>query len=332
MPALFLPRPRTGPQLPDLPHLTGTRGRIRKARPCERTGWRRSCSRWRLACHLASPRSHDPLAPVRMGMPASMFRDVNAVVFAGLARPFYRLVEMQTGLKSELLLIPTPDEMREQLISGKLQLGVFHGFEFAWMKQKSPTLEASSSRPRSTDRCRPSWSSTRIRRPRRWPTFEERSSPCRLGRREYVRLFIARECQALGKSPDAFFDHVTKPLMPDTSMHEVVDATKGVQAAIVDGGMFQSYASSYSGRAKRLRVLLSSENFPESVVAYVPGKVEEDILRRFRQGMTTAHATPLGRQLLALWSMAGFQPIPLDYPQQLAECLKNYPPAAEVVK
>jgi ABC-type phosphate/phosphonate transport system substrate-binding protein len=135
----------------------------------------------------------------------------------------------------------------------------------------------------------------------------------------------------LGNSPDAFFAQVTKPLTPDTSLHEVVDA-KGAEAAIVDGGMLQSYATSYSGRAKRLRVLLSSDNFPESVVAYAPGKVDEDIVRRFRQGMSTAHATPLGRQLLSLWSMAGFQAIPLNYAKQLADCLKAYPPPSEAAK
>src|SRR5438067_12597284 len=84
----------------------------------------------------------EPSAPVRMGMPATMFRDVKPIVFAALARPFYSLVETQTGLKSELLLVHTPDEMREQLNAGKLQLGVFHGFEFAWMRQKTPTLQA----------------------------------------------------------------------------------------------------------------------------------------------------------------------------------------------
>ncbi len=258
-----------------------------------------------------------------------MFRDVNPVIFAGLARPFYALVEMQTGLKSDLVLIQTPDEMREQLVTGKLQLGVFHGFEFAWMKQKSPTLQALMvAAPQH--------------RPLRALVVVSQDSPAKtladlqgkpvampMGTREYVRLFLNRQCQALGKSPDAFFAQVTKPLTPDSSLHEVVDA-KGVQAAIVDGGMFQSYATSYSGRAKKLRILVSSENFPEGVVAYAPGSVDEDTIRRFRQGMSTAHATPLGRQLLSLWSMAGFQEIPLDYPQQLADCLKAYPPADAV--
>jgi ABC-type phosphate/phosphonate transport system substrate-binding protein len=285
-----------------------------------------------LATSAAPASGHEPApVPVRMGMPASMFRDVNPVVFAGLARPFYTLVEMQTGLKSELLLIQTPDEMREQLDAGKLQLGVFHGFEFAWMKQKSPTLQALMvAAPQH--------------RPLQALVVVNQDSPARtiadlkgktvalpVGTREYVRLYLTRQCQALGNSPDAFFAQVTKPVNSDTSLHDVVD-DKGVQAAIVDGGMFQNFTASYSGRAKRLRVLVSSDNFPESVVVYSPGKVDEDTIRRFRQGMSTAHATPLGRNLLALWSMAGFQPIPPNYQQQLTDCLKTFPPPADSVK
>jgi ABC-type phosphate/phosphonate transport system substrate-binding protein len=270
----------------------------------------------------------EPAVPVRIGMPASMFRDVKPIVFAALARPFYSLVEAQTGLKSELLLIQTPDEMREQLDAGKLQFGVFHGFEFAWMKQKCPTLEALMvAAPQH--------------RPLKALVVVNADSPARSladlkgkavalpqGTREYVRLFLTRTCQAAGQSPDAYFAQVTTPVNSDTALHDVVDG-KGVQAAVVDGGMLQTYTASYCGRAKRLRVLVASENFPESVVVIRPGLINEDTVRRFRQGMSTAHLTPLGRQLLALWAMAGFQSLPPNYQQQLAECAKAYPPPAE---
>jgi ABC-type phosphate/phosphonate transport system substrate-binding protein len=285
-----------------------------------------------LAMLVTQAPAHEPApAPVRMGMPASMFRDVNPVLFAGLAQPFYALVERQTGLKSELLLIQTPDEMRDQLDSGKLDLGVFHGFEFAWMKQKSPTLQALMV---AAPQHRPLKALLVVNQNCPAKTLSDlrgKAVAMPVGTREYVRLFLARQCQALGNSPDAFFSQVTKPLTPDTSLHEVVDE-KGVQAAIVDGGMLQSYTANYSGRAKRLKVLVSSDSFPESVVAYSPGKVDPDIILRFRQGMSTAHQTALGQRLLSLWSMAGFQPIPPNYDEQLAECLKAYPPPADAVK
>jgi ABC-type phosphate/phosphonate transport system substrate-binding protein len=261
---------------------------------------------------------------VRIGMPATMFRDVKPAVFAALARPFHSLVETQTGLKCDLILVQTPDEMREQLESGKLQFGVFNGFEFAWMRQKSSNLQALMIAPPQ-------------HRPLKALVVVNQDSPVKSladlkgktvalpqGTREYARLFLTRQCQALGQSPDAYFGQVTTPVMPDTAMHEVVDAK--VQAAIVDGSMFQSYTDRFSGRAKRLRVLTASESFPESVVVYRRNLLDEDTVRRFHEGMSTAHTTVMGRQLLSLWSMAGFQPIPADYENHLAESLKNFPP------
>src|SRR5262249_16635906 len=88
-----------------------------------------------------APATEPPAAPVKIGMMSSMFRDAPPGVFQALATPFYSLVQSQTGLKSELVLVPTPDEMRTQLATGQIQFGVFHGFEFGWMQQKSPGLE-----------------------------------------------------------------------------------------------------------------------------------------------------------------------------------------------
>ena len=274
------------------------------------------------------PAGDPPLAPVKIAMPASMFRDVKPALFAALAQPFYSLVESQTGLKSELTLIQTPEEMRDQLESGKIQFGVFHGFEFAWIQQTSSSLQplmiaAPQHRPLqgvvvvSQDcnaKCLADLKGKTVAMPQ--------------GSREYTRLFLGRRCRQMGHSPDAFFAQVTSPVNSDTALHEVVTA-KGTAAAIVDGGMWESYVERYPGRARRLKVLVSSETFPESVVAYRAGKVDDETLRRFRQGMSTANNTPMGRNLMSLLSMAGFQPIPPNYQQQLTESIKNYPPPAD---
>jgi ABC-type phosphate/phosphonate transport system substrate-binding protein len=284
-----------------------------------------------LVAVIAPTRAAAPATPVRVGMPASMFRDVKPAVFTALSKPFYTLVETQTGLKCDLALIQTADEMREQLEAGKLQFGVFHGFEFGWMKQKSPSLQALMIAP---PQYRPLRGLVVVSQDSEAVTLADlkgKTVALPQGTREYVRLYLTRQCQSAGHSPDAFFSQVTTPVNSDTALHEVVDG-KGVQAAIVDGGMLQGYKERFSGRAKRLRVMLSSENFPEAVVVIRPGLIDEDTVRRFRQGMSTAHATPLGRQLLALYSMAGFQPLPPNYEQQLTEIGKAYPPLAEQPK
>ena len=55
-------------------------------------------------------------------------------------------------------------------------------------------------------------------------------------------------------------------------------------------------------------------------------------MRRFRDGMGHANSTALGRQLLALWTMTGFEPIPPGYQQRLDNIVRAYPPPDAVAK
>ena len=73
-------------------------------------------------------------APVRIGLLFSMFRNVKPSMVNAMSKPFYSLFESQTGLKTEFLIVPLADELRTQLVTGRVPFGVFHRFEFAWMK------------------------------------------------------------------------------------------------------------------------------------------------------------------------------------------------------
>ena len=62
------------------------------------------------------------------------------------------------------------------------------------------------------------------------------------------------------------------------------------------------------------------------MVAYRPGAIDADTIRRFREGMSTANQNALGRQLMTLWKLTAFEPIPADYEQTLTDIVKAYPP------
>ena len=203
--------------------------------------------------------------PIRIGMPAAMFREIKPAMFAALSKPFYSLVEAQTGMKSELVLIPSPDDMRQQLNTGQLQFGVFHGFEFAWMKQKDPTLK-----PHHDRRAGPPPAQGLRRRSREQPGEgnerpQGQTPGLAHGTREHARIFVDRRCQNEGAPPSKFFDAITDPNNAETALHEVYD--NKVQAAIVDGAALQCFAERYPARAKKLRTVAESQPFPLSVVA-----------------------------------------------------------------
>jgi ABC-type phosphate/phosphonate transport system substrate-binding protein len=99
-----------------------------------------------------------------------------------------------------------------------------------------------------------------------------------------------------------------------------------VQVTPVDTVDLENFKKRYPKTAARLRVLKESEKMPCVVVAYHPGKVDDETLKKVRTGMIGAKSTQRGRDLLELCRLTAFEAVPADHDQQLAETLKTYPP------
>jgi hypothetical protein len=59
------------------------------------------------------------------------------------------------------------------------------------------------------------------------------------------------------------------------------------------------------------------------------GQVEQDdclLLARFRDGMMNANRTALGRHVMTLWKLTGFEQVPADYDQTLTEIVVSPAP------
>src|SRR5207302_707113 len=101
---------------------------------------------------------------------------------------------------------------------------------------------------------------------------------------------------------------ITMPSTIEDALDDVVDDE--AQATIVDGVCLDAYKRRKPGRCEKLKTLMLSEIFPSGVVAYHPGALDEATIQRFREGMLNAHKEPLGRQLLTMWKLTGFEPVP----------------------
>jgi ABC-type phosphate/phosphonate transport system substrate-binding protein len=269
-----------------------------------------------------------PRSPVRIGILAGMFKNMNPALRKALAQSFQSLVESQTGLKSEALVVPTADELRTQMEAGRIHFGIFHGFEFAWAKQRTPPLKplmiaASRHGPIRSFLVVHCGSTATDLAGLRGKTLALPTSS-----REHSRLFLERSCKALGGSPETFFGRITGPKTAEDALHDLAD-NREVEATVADASAMQGFSERYPGRAKRIKVIATSEEFPPTTVAYRERMVDADVINRFREGMSHAHTTPLGRQLLSLWQLTGFEPIPADYPKVLSDIAKAYPPPRE---
>jgi ABC-type phosphate/phosphonate transport system substrate-binding protein len=268
---------------------------------------------------------------IRVGMLATMFKEVKPAMFQAMAKPFYSLVEEQTGLRGELVLVPTPDEMREQMDAGKIQFGVFHGFEFAWMKQKQPALQPLMLAAPQFRPLRAMLVVNTVSDATGFADLKGKTLAMPTNSREYSQLYLNRSCEALGSPAPAFFAKINTPKNAEEALHDVAD-NETVQAAVVDGLAIQGYAERYPGRAKQIKVVATSEIFPPSVVAYREGSVNVAMIQRFRDGMAKANMAPLGRQLFSLWLLSGFEPIPADFHKSMTDIMRVYPPPNAIAK
>jgi ABC-type phosphate/phosphonate transport system substrate-binding protein len=261
---------------------------------------------------------------VRIGFPATLFRDIPRNTIESLMPTYTQLIQNQTGLRGQPVLLNGAVEVTQQLADNKIQLGVFHGFEFAWAKQKhedlKPLVMAVYQQPKLTAQV----IVAKDNPARNLEDLKGQAMAVPRGTREHCRLFLNRTCRRIGHRQEKFFGSLTSPPTVAAALDDV--AAGRSTAVVVDGSAWESYKWVNPGRAARLRPLVQSEAFPSGVIAYKNGILPASELKRYEDGLTSAHQRPDGMQLMLLWRMSRFEPVPADYDQMLANIAKAYPP------
>lgn len=260
---------------------------------------------------------------VKIGIVNSLFKDTPPALMGVLSRPLKALMEAQTGVSGDLQLAGDAFDLASKLKKNELQLGVFHGFEFAWAQQQYPELK-------------PLVISVAHHRLLHAHLVVKKDSPASSAgdlkgqtialpavSRAHLHLYLERRCPAPGSDPKKFFARIARPGDPEDALDDVVDGV--VQGAIVERLALDRYQQNKPARAEKLRVLNQSETFPASVIAYYPGSLEETILKRFREGLVTADRSERSRELLKMCRITGFEEVPADYEQLLLEIARAYP-------
>ncbi|HVS36730.1 MAG TPA: PhnD/SsuA/transferrin family substrate-binding protein [Gemmataceae bacterium] len=261
---------------------------------------------------------------VRIGLVQTLFRDVPDFLIPIGLRPMKVLMESQTGISGDLIPAGDPDHLARELKDNDMQLGVFHGVEFAWIHQKYPTLQplviAVNEHPyvrallvvRADCAC--------------GAAVGLQGKVMALPRmsREHCRLFLQCRCCGADRAPDKFFSRVSTPGNPEDALDDVVD--DNAQGAVVDEIAFNIYCKDKPGRGARLKVLQQSESFPCAVIAYQPGGLTQKQVDAFRDGLLKAHDNPEAKPLLQANHITGFEAVPAGYEKELGDILKAYPP------
>jgi ABC-type phosphate/phosphonate transport system substrate-binding protein len=262
---------------------------------------------------------------VRIGMIGSLFRDLPEATVMAMMQPFGALMRAQTGVSGELVPAGDAENLGKQLTENKVQLGVFHGIEFAWARLKYPELRPlciavnQDSYLHALLIVRADSPATRI------SDLRDKSLALPQQTREHCYLYVHRYCRECDKDPERFFSKIATPPNAEEALDDVVDGV--VHAVVIDSVSLECYKRRKPGRFVKLKIAQSSEPFPAAVVAYRPGIIDEATLKRFRDGMVGANRSIMGKQMLTLWKLTGFQDIPEDYEKILTDIAKTYPPA-----
>jgi ABC-type phosphate/phosphonate transport system substrate-binding protein len=237
--------------------------------------------------------------------------------------PFSALVYQHTGINGQIHIGGDAFQLASQVDKGKMDLGLFQGFEFAWVQMKFPKLKplmiAEDHQPyvsvllvTRSDSDITGFHDLRGKRV---------SLPMQSGGHCY--LYLDCQCDKESCAPEKFFAKVVKHDSFEHGLDGV--ATGKVDAVIVDSLSLQRYGVVHPGRAPLLKTVDKTVKFPSPVVAYREGGLDQQTLTTFRQGMLKANKNPESRGLMTLWRLTAFAAVPDDYQQTLDNIRKAFP-------
>jgi ABC-type phosphate/phosphonate transport system substrate-binding protein len=246
---------------------------------------------------------------------------------AGILQAFIR---GETGLNDEIVCQKDWRELADKLATGRLQVGVFQGYEFAWAQGQYPSLKPLAlalKGPRNLTAC------LVARCDNEAALFADLrgQSLCLpdTGQR-HLRLFVERESQDQGTEAAAFFSDIRTTQNVEDCLDSVIDGT--AQAAVVDGAALEAYKERNPGRFRQLKEVARSRPLPPVVIAFCEKVLDEATVRRFRQGLVESGLKEKGRMMLTLFQLTAFEEAPNDFGELLAQTREAYSPPAAGMK
>ncbi len=264
-------------------------------------------------------------APVRIAVVDTFFRDIPEPLVRPVIEPFRVLMMAQTGMNGDIVMPKDALQLAQDLADDKIQIALFHGFEYAWAKRLHPDVQPLMI---ALHHQRELQVFLMVRADSPVRSFADLQGkpvalPCFC--QEHCWVYMGRACQAAGQSdPKKFFSSFTNPRDPEEGLDELADGK--LQAVIVDNVALDSYQKRKPARFTKLKCVQKSEMFPAAVVAYRAGSFDQATIKRLQESLLDGQKTALGRQLLMLWKLRSIESVPSDFDESLNKILKAYPP------
>lgn len=257
---------------------------------------------------------------IQIGMYQTMFRDITPGMVQAVAKPLKKVIEKTMKLTGDAELVPDAATLAAGISDGKIQIGVFHGYEFAWLMAKHPDLEpfmlaVPHGKLRASIIVRANNPAEKL------ADLKNQTVAIHKAIKAHCVLYLDDQRKGLDETTATVIEK------PDVTMEEMLqEVASGAQAAaVVDAALLEAMINISPGIAKGIKVIDTSETFPYAVLAIRKDGIDPEVRKRVMEGLANAHNTPQGKPLMMLWSLKAFELPPDDYHEELVTVLKNYP-------
>jgi ABC-type phosphate/phosphonate transport system substrate-binding protein len=262
--------------------------------------------------------------PVHIGIALSLFDDTAEKTINEMSKSFNDLVKELTGMNGKVHSKDDAFAIAKKMEEKTYHLGVFQGFEYAWVKQKHPEFKPLMNAIYYDKTVQAHIVVNKDSGIKDLADLKGKDFAIGSGTKGHAKLFLERQLAKLGGDTKTFFAKTTKPDSIEAALDQV--AGKEVNGAIVDAVSLKTYQSIKPGVFKRLVKIKDSEIFPSTVVAYREGVLSKETLDKFREGMLKAETTASGREQMRVFKVTAFENVHADLEKNAAAILKAYPP------
>jgi ABC-type phosphate/phosphonate transport system substrate-binding protein len=269
------------------------------------------------------PAAPPALKKVTIAFPEAMFKDVPKFLIDTAAKPFQKVMQKEALLDGSMEVAADYKVITERLQNGKLDIAVFHGFEYAWVKDTPGLVPLVVTKPScgKVQACLVVHVDCKAKGP------EDLKGACVVvprGSKAHCQMFMdrVRECPKVQAGDCSSAKPVGK-LHADEVLDNVVGGT--AEAAIVDISMLIAYQANKPGLGAQLKVLAESELLPPAVVVVRKESLTANETKRIRDGLVNCAKTPIGKQFVQFWNLDGFAEVTPDYTALLDKSRKKYP-------
>lgn len=272
-----------------------------------------------VALGLARPAAAQPPRVLQLGVLSGMFRDIPPPLVQAAAAPFGEVLKKQTGLDGAINLIADYEQQATQLQAKKLDIGVFHGYEWAWVKDRYPDLiplaVSVPTRKFQAALVVSAGSKAQV------PADLKGKVAVPLGSKAHCYLYVERLAATLPAGT------CVPTHMPENGAEEVLDLVIDgkEQAAVVDVASLVALQNNRPGRANKLRVLTESDPFPYTTVVYRKDAISPEMAGKIKSGLLNTKNESSGRAFLFLWKLKGFEDVPAGHDAELRAVAAKYP-------